>query len=136
MLPPQFYNMLLALCLIYALLRGGPPERIGIAVMVIGSALSSAWAAGTSNRYVEVEVGILVIDVAVLAAFVILAVRADRLWPIWVSALAGLGVVGHLARWYGGIHVSPQAYAVGIVIWSYAILALIAIGTWNYRQRA
>ena len=69
------------------------------------------------------------------AFFCVLALRADRYWPIWVSALLGLGVLGHLARW-AGPDVFPWAYAVVLTIWSYPILAIIAIGTFNHQRRA
>jgi hypothetical protein len=77
----------------------------------------------------------LLIDVVTFALFCLIALRADRFWPIWASALLGLGLLGHLARaaepdlfWW--------AYAVSLTIWSYPILALIALGTWTHRRRA
>jgi len=51
-----------------------------------------------------------------------------------VSALLGLGVLGHLARWAGPDAI-PWAYAVVLTIWSYPILAIIAIGTFNHQRR-
>ena len=67
-------------------------------------------------------------------AFVALALRADRFWPIWVSALLGLGVLAHLGR-LAGSGTMPWAYHVVMSIWSYPILALIAAGTWSHRRR-
>ena len=66
--------------------------------------------------------------------FCVLAVRANRFWPIWVSAFLGMGVLGHLARW-AGPDVLWYAYAVVLTIWSYPILAIIAIGTFNHQRR-
>lgn len=103
--------------------------------MAAGSVLTLAVLSGPTTRYVSVETGVLIVDLAALAAFTILALRADRFWPIWVSALAGLGVLGHLGRWYAGPDISRRAYAVSLVIWSYPILALIAIGTLNHQRR-
>jgi hypothetical protein len=51
-----------------------------------------------------------------------------------VTALLGLGVLGHLARLVG-----PDtfwwAYAVVLTIWSYPILALFAVGTFLHQRR-
>lgn len=135
MLPLPVYYTLLALCSLYALRRGGGPERIGTAIMVVGSVLSLAIVLGRANRYGSVETGVLIIDMAAFAAFTILALRANRFWPIWASALAGLGVLGHLGRWYAGSDISAGAYVVSLVIWSYPILALVAIGTFRHQRR-
>lgn len=76
----------------------------------------------------------LLIDAVTFALSCLLALRANRFWPIWVSALLGLGVLGHLAR-----IVEPGlfwwAYAVALTIWSYPILALMMLGTWGHRRR-
>lgn len=80
------------------------------------------------------ELGVFGVDVLVFVAFVILAARANRFWPIWVGALLGLGVLGHLARW-AGPEVIPWAYAVILSIWSYPILLIIAVGTFLHQRR-
>jgi hypothetical protein len=136
MLPLPFYYTLLGLCTIYAILRGGKPERIGAAIMVVGSVLSLAAVWGRADRYRSVETGVLLIDIGVFAAFAILALRADRFWTIWVSALAGLGLLGHLGRWYLGPGMGRGAYVISLVVWSYPILAVIAVGTLNCQRRA
>ena len=97
--------------------------------MEVGSALTLAAVSAPPDHFRSVETGILIVDAAAFIAFAILALRADRFWPIWAAAFGGLGVLGHLARWYAGTDMTPRAYYVGIVIWSYPILALIAIGS-------
>lgn len=136
MLPLPFYYTLLGLCWIYAHVRGGRPERIGAAVVAIGSFLCLALVWGRADRYRSVELGVLLVDVAVFAIFTLLALRANRFWTIWASALAGLGVLGHIGRWYLGADIGRGAYVISLVVWSYPILALIAIGTFNHHRRA
>jgi hypothetical protein len=135
MLPLPFYYTLLGLCWIYALVKGGRPERIGAAVVAAGSVLCLALVLGRADRYKSVEIGVLLVDIALFAIFTLLALRADRFWPIWASALAGLGVLGHLGRWYLGPDIGRGAYVISIVLWSYPILMLIAIGTLNHHRR-
>ena len=136
MLPYPVYFALLILCWMYALFRGGVPERIGTTIMLVGSALTLVAASGPPYHFASLEIGILIVDAAAFLAFAVLALRADRFWPIWAAAFAALGVLGHLARWYAGTDVTPRAYYVGIVIWSYPILAMLAIGTLSHQRWA
>ena len=124
-----YFVALLLLCTLYALAAGGAPERIG-ALLYPLSCSASYYSWTQAGPWREVEVVVLLIDVATFALFCLLALRANRFWPIWVSALLGLGVLGHLAR-----IVDPGlfwwAYALALTIWSYPILALVALGTWR-----
>ena len=128
-----FTGLMLACCA-YAFIGGGAPERIGAAIFLIGSVLTYVALETSPIDFRGVEVGVFIIDVVVFAAFVLLALRANRYWPLWMSALLGLGVVGHLAML---LHprVIPWAYAVVLSIWSYPILALIALGTRDHQRR-
>jgi len=125
---------LLTACCLYAVAKGGAPERIGMAVYATGSVLTFVAVSAPPIRFQGVEVGVFFIDVCVLISLVVIALRANRFWPIWVSALQGLGVLGSLAMM---LHprVIPWAYAVVLSIWSYPILALIALGTRDHQRR-
>lgn len=129
-----YYLALLVACSAYAFIRGGAPERIGMAIVAANAILSFVAVSAPAIRFRGVEVGVFIVDVAAFLAFVPLALRADRFWPIWVSALLGLGVLGSLAML---LHprVIPWAYAVVLSIWSYPILLLIAGGTFAHRYR-
>jgi len=135
MLSIPFYYTLLGLCSIYAIRRGGGPERWGAAILVVASLLSLAAIGDRADRYWSVETGVLLIDIAAFTAFTILALRADRFWPIWVSALMGQGVLSHVGRWYLGPDMGRGAYLITMVIWSYFIVAVIAFGTFNHQRR-
>lgn len=129
-----YFIALMVLCTAYALIAGGAPERIAAVLYLLSCcATYLSWLKG--GRWHEIEFGILLIDVVTFFIFCLLALRANRFWPIWASALLGLGLLGHLAR-----SVEPDlfwwAYAVSLTIWSYPILALIALGTWSHRRRA
>lgn len=128
------FLVLLVACCAYAFLQGGGPERVGMAIYATASVLTYIAVITSPIFYRGVEVGIFAVDVLLFLAFVIIAVRANRFWPIWVSALLGLGVLGHLARW-AGPDVIPWAYAAVLTIWSYPILAIIALGTFNHHRR-
>lgn len=128
-----YFVTLLLLCTFYALAAGGAPEKVA-ALLYPLSCAASYYSWTQARTWHEIEIAVLAIDVFTFALFCLLAVRANRFWPIWVSALLGLGVLAHLAR-----VVEPGlfwwAYAVALTIWSYPIVALIALGTWAHRRR-
>lgn len=128
------FLVLLVATTAYALTLGGTPERIGAALYAAACVLSLGVVSAIPYRFRSVELGIFVVDVLLFASFVWLALRANRFWPIWVSGLLGLGVLGHLA-----MMLRPQviawAYAAILSIWSYPILLLVCAGTVAHRSR-
>ena len=128
------FLVLLLLCCGYASVRGGTPERIGAAIFAGGSALTFAAASAPANRFASVEAGILMVDMATFLAFTILALRAERFWPLWVTGFLGIGVVAHLTKLLSS-EVIPWAYAFVLSIWSYPILLVLVIGTIAHRRR-
>ncbi len=135
MLPRPTFYILANLCWIYAVLRGGRAERVGATIVILGTAASFLATSQAPDRFSGLELGLVLVDAAALSAFVLLALRADRYWPIWASALAGLGLLGHLGRWSLGPGLEPRIYVISIAAWSYLILAVIAIGTFNHHRR-
>jgi hypothetical protein len=134
------YYALLVACTTYALRRGGPPERIGVTILAIGSVLTvtalwmSAILHGRGHIYRSVEIGVLIVDAMVLIGFLVLALRADRYWPMWIVALQILGMSGHLVK-FADPAIIPRAYAFIVAIWSYPMIALLVIGTWRHQRR-
>lgn len=129
-----YFVTLLALCALYAFWAGGWPERVGASTYALSVAATHVILTAQRSRWLNVEVGVFIVDAIVFLAFVGIALRANRYWPIWVSAFLGLGVLGHLGR-LAGPDVLWWAYAVVLTIWSYPILALIALGSFLHRQR-
>lgn len=130
-----YYLALLAACCFYAFMAGGRPERIGAAVLAIGSVLTIIVMSAPPLRFRSVELAVVVVDILCLILYVAMALRADRFWPIWATALVGVGALGHLGKWFSGPDMDRWAYAFSIAIWSYPILALLAIGTFNHQRR-
>jgi hypothetical protein len=129
-----FFLALLAGCCGYAWLCGGAPERIGAAIFATGTLLTIAAASAPPVRFSDVEIGIFAADFLTFAAFLILALRAERFWPLWMSGLLGVGLVAHLAKSISP-EVVPWAYAVVLSVWSYPMLFLLVLGTWSHRKR-
>jgi len=129
-----YFVTLLAVCTLYALWAGGGPERTGAAIYALSVVATDLIRGANVHRWLGVQVGEFTVDVITFLAFILIALRADRFWPLWVSALLGLGVLGHLARLVGQ-DIFWWAYAVSLTIWSYPIVLLFALGTFLHRRR-
>lgn len=128
------FNLLLLGCCGYALRKGGPPERLAGLIFLLAAGLTVLGASPFGRRFQHIEFGILLVDAAVFCAFVVLALRSERFWPIWVAGLQTVEVLTHFARLViPGI--IPPAYGEAVALWSYPMLMLLAIGTWRHRRR-
>ena len=128
------YFSLVFVCWLYAMLRGGAPEQVGVTILGVGSILTVLVVSGPSSRFGSVEVGIFLVDVAALVAFLILALRAERFWPLWITALQAIGTAGHAVKLLDPA-VMRWGYAFALAVWSYPMLLLLVLGTWNHRKR-
>ena len=128
------YQALLLACWAYALVRGGAPEKIGSTILVAASYLTAAVPSGPTGNFQSFEFGTLIVDLLCSAAFVALALRADRFWTFWVAALQILATAGHAVRLVEPDMIS-RTYAFMLVVWSYPMIFLMIIGTWRHRQR-
>lgn len=118
----------------YTLSRGGVPEKI-IAVLVVAASAASAVLLNL-NQYVfgSKEVGVFVIDVILSVAVVMVALYAERFWPLWLSALLILSVLLQLAIWYAP-HYYRVIYLILHALSAYPTLILLVVGTMRHRDR-
>lgn len=128
------FNLLQVAATIYALRRGGAPERV-VGVALLAAALSTRLAlSGLDIRFDGIEAGVMVVDVLLLAVLVVVSLHADRRWVGWVTALHALGTGIHFAHL-----VTPGterlAYAILSAVWSYPIIVILAFGTLRHVQR-
>lgn len=128
-----FFTFLLVCCG-YAWFRGGAPERIAATIFAVGTALTIVAAWNSTNRFGSFEVGIFVVDLACLVGFLILALHAERYWPLWVTALQIIGTAGHAMK-LADPGALGWAYAFLLAFGTYPMLALIALGTWRHQRR-
>ena len=131
--PFIFIPLLVAVCL-YAWLRGGYDERIVATTCLAGTAATLLVISPLRLRYSGVEQGLLLVDLAVLAGFITVALRSKRFWPLWVAGLQLTTSLGHMLK---GIdqELLPRAYGAALQFWSYPILVVLAVGTYRYHQR-
>lgn len=128
-----YLTLLTATCS-YALWRGGPPERTAAAIILAAVILSGLVASSYRGAFAAREVGILLVDLVMFGAATILALRAERFWPLCMAALLGLGLQLQLLSW-----VAPesgrQVYKVLHALNAYPVLLVLVTGTWRHRRR-
>jgi len=128
------YLLFLGAICIYALYRGGGPER-WVACVVIGMlALDPVVHIATPLEYAKLDPGHLVIDLAAWIGFFAIALRANRFWPLWVVSLQTIALVAHAARLLD-MTIHPKAYMIMQIASSYPLLVLLLIGTLCHQKR-
>lgn len=128
------YFAVLAMVAGFALVKGGQEERRAALVCITASLASRLIFAADSVSYADFQPWVAVVDLAVLAAFVAIALRTSRFWPLWVAGLQLTATIGHMLKVVDP-SLMPIAYAAALASWSYPILLIIAVGTWRFHRR-
>src|SRR5690606_5524524 len=114
----------------YALIRGGPDERLTGAVLLVAY-LAAPY---LQNRvdWQAPQYGLMVSDVLLAGYFVWLALRSDRYWPIWAAGVQLLTLFAWLAFVF-----EPGVRALMIVfnLIGYLILGALLVGVNGWRTR-
>jgi hypothetical protein len=131
--PVLFLSLLFSICL-YALWRGGRDERLVALLCLLGTFATLLAVSPLSERYEGVENGLALVDLAVLAGFVTVALTSQRFWPLWVAGLQLTTACGHGLKAIDS-HLLPQAYGAALQFWAYPILIILAAGTWRRQRR-
>jgi hypothetical protein len=132
MSPILYWTLLLATCL-FAFRGGRRDERIAAGVALTASVLTLIAHSITTVDYAVVEGSDMLIDIAVLASFVVIAVQSQRFWPLWAAGLQMTSTLAHLMKAVDPTLI-PHAYAAAARLWSYPILLIIIVGTWRGYQ--
>src|SRR5262245_42695260 len=85
-------------CGALAWFQGGPPERLAAAIIASWTAIDVVYHLlfGPSG-FNKVDPVHLVLDGAELVAIMWLALRANRMWPLWAAAAQLICFSGHIA---------------------------------------
>lgn len=129
------YLAILAAVSVYAFLRGRSDERLAAAVCIAATGATHGLMLLIGETYARVEFGLLLVDFGALAAFLYIALRTDRFWPLWVAGFQLTTMAAHLMKAVR-LDLMPQAYAAAAKFWVYPIFLMIVIGTWRSHQRA
>ena len=118
----------------YALRFGGRTEKGGALLVIAASVLS--WPAITvlGRNWQSPEVALILVDLAVLAGFLVLALRSRSFWPLWATGFHLVSVTTHIARVVQPAIV-PIAYAAGEQLWAYPVIIALVLGTMHHRRQ-
>ncbi|WP_246848416.1 hypothetical protein [Sphingomonas beigongshangi] len=129
------FNCALGLVCLIAFLAGGAPERWTAIIFIIGAAATFVAPFYNAQRpYGGLEPMLLAIDVLMLGGLVAIALRADRYWPLYVSALHLIGIAVHGVKAIQPALV-PWMYAGASGKIAYPMLVLLAVGAVRHRKR-
>lgn len=129
-----FFLILTTVCTLYALWKGGAPEKAAASIFLYGAISTIALQGPIETRFLHLEVGIFIVDLTVLVALVVLALNAERYWPIWFAAFQVIQALSHVPRILMPQMV-PEAYIEIVAIWCYPMLVILAVGTWRHQDR-
>ncbi|MGE7206364.1 hypothetical protein ACQKJZ_11865 [Sphingomonas sp. NPDC019816] len=128
------FNLLQSLVCLYALALGGWPER-SIAIILLAASVATLllpFDPATSFRSVEkLE---LIIDLGLMGGLIVVALLANRFWPLWLAALHLLAIGIHGVRGFDTAMV-PWMYAAAGGKLAYPMIGLLAAGVLRHRMR-
>lgn len=109
------------------------PERTIATAFMVGT-IATRIAQPAAAQFQHIEVPILLIDLAVAAVFLWVALKADRAWPMIATGLLAPSLIAHIAK-----IVNPKFHADGysiVGLSAYLLVPVIAIGVARQRRRA
>lgn len=129
------FEVSLIVALTFALIRGGGPERVAAALFTLGSigSLAGGWR-GVPGGFAVVPTYLMLVDCAMLAAMIVLTLRANRLWLILATACQLLAVLCHVTKLLAP-SIIPTGYAFLTTIWSWPMVLLLLGGTMARARR-
>jgi hypothetical protein len=131
-----FYLLLTGACA-YAFACGGAPERWMAAIFLAATAATWAIAIaprGYARMFVAAEPLVAIVDGTMLLCVVTIALRANRFWPMGMSALLAFGVVGHLAKAIAP-DIARPVYLTAHAFSAHPALLLLIVATHRHRAR-
>lgn len=131
-------RILLALAVLYAARKGGEPEQSVAAILLATFALDVAnHAIFGDPAWFAVNPGHLVIDTWAFIVLLGVALRANRAWPLAVSAAQAVVVLGHVAKLWELAMVRRAYWVMTQVPFTLQLLLLIfgtAAHVWRARR--
>lgn len=127
------FLVLFAASSIYALIRGGAPERLTALLLLAALILTILTASPEATRFKHAETTLFLIDLSLFAALYFLSLFTTRFWPIWMSAMQGLTVLGHVS--FLDQPGTGFGYAVLVQFWSWPMSILLIVAVYRHRQR-
>ena len=130
-----FFLLFFAIVVFFAVWRGGGPERVTAIAYIV--ALAGSAAAGflrVPGNFRVVPTGLFLVDTLLLVALCVIAIRANRWWIIPAAGCQLVAVLVHAGKLLNPAMI-PNSYEFLVDIWSWPMVALLALGSWAHRRR-
>lgn len=111
---------------VFALVRGGGTERAAVGI-IVAAALLSQIASLMGNRWHGFEAYVMGVDAVTFIAFVVLAKRSRKFWPIWAAAAQLIGTMTHLVVLFEP-SIVLEVYASTQPFWALPVIAAMIVG--------
>lgn len=134
MLRIAIFVTLLLVALAYSLRKGGGPERVVAAILIAMALADQALHLFVPVKFLAVDTGHLMIDLAAAAATMAVALTAYRFWPMIAAVLQCLPLLAHTTRAID-IALHPVAYLTMQVSASWLLPPLLVAATWQHQRR-
>jgi hypothetical protein len=119
---------------VFALRKGGGPER-AMALILIGMfAADQILHLCMPPRFASIDTGHLAIDMAAALSTLVLALVAHRFWPMLAAVLQILPLSAHVGK-AADLSVHPIAYQTMQVAASWPLLLVLALATCRHVSR-
>lgn len=131
---PIVFSLMLVACCGYGIAYGGKPERT-VAYMLLAAAAATALVGyGLQQPRGSIRWPVMLVDFALAAGLMWVALTANRLWPLAVTALQLITAVAHPALEVAGT-TAPRAYMIAIFMSGFLIPPVLAFGTFLHQRR-
>ena len=103
------YWVMTLCCCLYAAIAGGRAGRVSAALITFITIAGFYAALMAQRSWGHTVYPLLALDMLCLIAFLMIALRSDRWWPLWTTACALATVTTHLAS-IAQLGISPAVY--------------------------
>lgn len=129
-----FFFLLLTFALGLALVRGGAPERLIAAILALTAAIDFAIVTMVGPARETQDIRILTLDIILSISITVIALHAERIWPMVVAALLIVGAELQVGVWLAPTH-EQQVYRIAHGLSAYPILIVLLAGTVRHMMR-
>lgn len=125
---PWIYLVIMAVVCGYALTVGAWETRLLAGLYALASLASPV---SMQADLARPQWGVAAIDLAYLAAVLLVVVRSPRPWPVLIGAAQLLALATHLAFALADGHLGADAYFTVLAVWTYGVIVCLAAAAWR-----
>jgi hypothetical protein len=117
-----------------AIKRGGLPERLvamTFLILIVTDAITHIF---IKNGTLTITAAHFLMEIATWVFLVGIALRAHRIWTLFVASLQTLTVASYVVPFLE-LKIDPIVFPIMQVSASYPVLILMIIGTWRHQRR-